>query len=76
MTATNITDRFVYKRPSPSGIARIEVIRAACAHLAELIQEHCPPCRETSLAITKLEEVSMWSNKGIVFNDNTAVDNG
>ena len=25
-----------------------------------------PPCREVSLALTKLEECSMWATKGIV----------
>lgn len=29
-----------------------------------------PPSRETSLAITKLEEAAMWANKSIAFNFN------
>lgn len=73
---STVTDRFQYKRPSPAGVSRIETIRSACLDLAALIEKTCPSCRETSLALTKLEEVSFWANKGIVFNDIAPSDNG
>lgn len=73
---SNITDRFGYERPSPDAVARIEKVRAKCKDLADLIERTCPPCRETSLAITKLEEVSFWANKGLVFNLPGPQDNG
>ena len=37
---------------------------AAAKHLAEL----CPPSRELSLAMTKLEEARMWANAAIACN--------
>lgn len=73
---TEISKRFEYQRPSADAVARIEKVRAKCKELAELIHEVCPPCRETSLAITKLEEASMWANKGLVFNLPGPQDNG
>ena len=42
-----------------------------------LIENVCPPRRERSLAITKLEECFMWANKSIVMHQGEEVnDNG
>ncbi len=47
-----------------------EFIRARCKDLAMDIDEVTPGnSREKSLAITKLEEVMMWTNAGIARND-------
>ena len=58
---------FEYQSPTPEHIAKITEVREACKALNELLLT-LTPSRERSLAVTKLEEVSMWANKSIVFN--------
>lgn len=58
---------FEYVAPTPASVERISIVRRACKELHDTLLT-LPPCRERSLAVTKLEEVSMWANKGIVFN--------
>lgn len=43
-------------------------IRVKAKELAYLIDEECPDSREKSLAMTKLEEASMWANASIARN--------
>ena len=59
---------FIYHKPNETQIATIETIREKCAELYDLINR-LTPSRERSLAITKLEEVSMWANKHVVMNE-------
>lgn len=61
----NAKHPFDYHRPNDEQIAQIATVREGCKALHAVILT-LPPCRERSLAITKLEEVSMWANKGIV----------
>lgn len=56
---------FVYHQPTDEQIEQIQLVRGRCADLQKALEE-LPQNREISLAITKLEEVSMWANKGIV----------
>lgn len=58
---------FEYQKPTDEHVAKITEVREACKALYEVLLT-LPNCREKSLALTKLEEVSMWANKGIVFN--------
>jgi hypothetical protein len=58
---------FEYQKPTGERVVKITEVREKCKELHELILT-LPTSRETSLAITKLEEVSMWANKSIVFN--------
>ncbi len=44
---------------------RINTIRLLFSNLYEQIDKNCKPGRETSLAITKLEEAQFWAIKGI-----------
>lgn len=44
---------------------RIEKIRLAFSNLYDIIDSYCKSSRETSLAITKLEEAQFWAIKGI-----------
>lgn len=60
-------DPFQYQKPTPEQVERIERIRGECRDLYETLMTQIRPSRERSLAITKLEEVSMWANKAIVF---------
>lgn len=59
---------FEYQKPTEQQVQQIEVVRDACKRTYNTILNMMSPSRERSLAITKLEEVSMWANKGIVFN--------
>jgi hypothetical protein len=58
---------FEYQKPNSDQVERIEMVRKALKQSHECIMNNCLPSRERSLAITKLEEVSMWANKSIVF---------
>lgn len=58
---------FEYQRPTPEQVEQITVIREACKTLYETLKATLPPGREHALACTKLEEVSMWANKAVVF---------
>lgn len=58
---------FEYQVPTPTMVEQIQAVREECKRLHDVILEHVPSSRERSLAITKLEEVSMWANKAIVF---------
>lgn len=44
---------------------RIELIRSSFSNMYDVIDINCKPNRETSLAITKLEEAQFWAIKGI-----------
>ena len=57
---------FEYQKPTEEQVAQIQEVRESCKALYETLKK-LPDCREKSLAITKLEECSMWANKGIVF---------
>lgn len=44
---------------------RIDKVRYMFSAMYDMIEQHCKPGRETSLAITKLEEAQFWAIKGI-----------
>lgn len=64
--ANNESNPFVYVQPTAASVIAITEVRQKCGELHDLLLT-LQPSRERSLAITKLEEVSMWANKGIVF---------
>lgn len=59
---------FDYHSPSPAQIEQIATVRTKCKELHEVLLA-LPVNRERSLAITNLEQVSMWANKGIIMAD-------
>jgi hypothetical protein len=59
---------FDYHRPNAAQIEQISTVRDGCKSLHAVLLA-LPPSRERSLAITKLEEVSMWANKGIIISE-------
>jgi archaellum biogenesis ATPase FlaH len=69
-------DPFVYIKPTELSVETITKIRNACQDLNKLILDEIPQSRERALAITKLEELSMWANKAIVFNQTESVEEG
>ena len=44
---------------------RIEELRCAFSNIYDVIDSKCKNSRETSLALTKLEEAQFWAIKGI-----------
>lgn len=65
----NIDTNFVYHAPKADQPQRYEALRAAAKTLAEHFAQNCPPSRELSLALTKLEEAMMWANASIARNE-------
>ena len=63
-----IENAFTYHAPKDGQSEKYQAIREKAKDLAYLIQELVPPSREQSLAMTKLEECSMWANAGIARN--------
>jgi hypothetical protein len=61
---------FTYHKPFGSQPERYVAIRDKAKELAYLILNACPGSRERSLALTKLEEASMWANASIARNEN------
>lgn len=60
---------FIYHAPTEDQIRRIQVIRGESKDLYDAILANIKPSRERSLAITNLEQVSMWANKAITFEE-------
>lgn len=56
--------RQTLRQLTPGEIERIARIKAAGQDLADLIKS-AGPGRETSLALTKVEEAVMWAVKGV-----------
>lgn len=50
-----------HHRPTESTIAQIEELRDAAKEFANVIEVFCPKARETSLAMTNLEQALMWA---------------
>lgn len=65
---TALENNFMYHAPTGDKVQRHEEIRNKCKDLAYEIKRLCPDSREQSLALTKLEEVMMWSNAAIARN--------
>ena len=60
-------DLFEYNAPSANQLEALKLLRQSCDAHYKLLITLLPPGRCRSLAITKLEEVSMWENKACVF---------
>lgn len=54
--------------PSEAQILAIEEVRQSAKGLATCLINHSNTSREQSLALTHLEEVVMWTVKGIILN--------
>ena len=60
---------FRYHPPKENQPERYERLRAMAGQLAHAYVTNCPPSRELSLALTKLEEAVMWANASIARNE-------
>ncbi|MCK5479645.1 MAG: hypothetical protein KAJ06_00810 [Gammaproteobacteria bacterium] len=68
MTAEEMLDlsrRFTYLEPDETRTIIHEALRMRAHSMAYSIVTNAPPCRERSLAITKIEEALMWANAAL-----------
>ena len=68
-TIREIANRFTYHQPRDDQPRRYELLRSLSQQLANTLIAMCPPSRERSLALTKLEESVMWANASIARNE-------
>lgn len=68
MDPKTIENYFTYHAPKEGQPEKYERIRAAAKDFATVINEECPDSREKSLAITNLQQASMWANASIACN--------
>lgn len=64
-----VNNDFTYHSPNGEQVERMAGIRQECKNLAAKILQDTPASREQSLALTSLEEVSMWANAAIARNE-------
>lgn len=57
--------RFTYHPPRGNQTVRYDKIRGVAGAFARLLNEACPESRETTLALTNLEQAVMWANAAI-----------
>lgn len=62
-------NNFVYHKPTEDQQGRYVQLRNYAKSFAALLDHTCPPSRELSLAMTKLEEVVFWANAAIARNE-------
>lgn len=63
-----IENAYTYHAPKEGQVEKYQRIRAKAKELAYLIDEECPDSREKSLAMTKVEEATMWANASVARN--------
>jgi hypothetical protein len=68
MNYDDLRNRFIFHPATEKTGPQHERVRAECLRLARLFNEMLPDGREKSTAMTKLEEVMMWSNAAIARN--------
>lgn len=61
----DVKERFNSKKATEGSIIQMEELRDLSKKLAIAI-DNIPNCREKAIALTKLEETSMWANKATI----------
>jgi len=64
----DLENNYTYHAPKDGQPEQYQAIRAKAKEFALLIDEIVPESREKSLAMTNLEQASMWANAGIARN--------
>lgn len=65
MEPAKLNEKAVYTEVTDEQQERINDIRLIFSNVYDFIETTCRSSRETSLAITKLEEAQFWAIKGI-----------
>lgn len=68
-TRKELADRFSVAVLNAEQDSRLANVRHAGFNMAVMLSANCPPSRELSLALTKLEEATMWAVKSIARNE-------
>lgn len=63
-----MNDRAKYLKVDEEKQQKIDSVRDIFSKMYDFIEENCKSSRETSLAMTKLEEAQFWTIKGITRN--------
>lgn len=66
--ALRIANTF-YHPPKGSQSERYKEINEVMKHFMIVVARNCPPSRQKSLAMTKMEEARMWANAAIACNE-------
>ena len=66
MNKKQLINNFTYHKPTDDMLPKFEELRNKAMEFSLLIDDLVPDGREKSLAQTKLQEVVMWANAGIV----------
>lgn len=69
MSRATLDRIFTHHPPFGSQQQRYIALREAGLALASLIESSCPPSRETSLAITSVQQAVQWANSAIAINE-------
>lgn len=64
-----LDDLFTYHAPFGSQPRRYAQLRASARQFAEMVLLFCPSSRERSLAVTAIQQASMWANASIAINE-------
>ena len=64
-----LENNFTYHSPIGDQPQRYTDLRQAVKSVATSMMQNCPPSRELSLALTKLEEAVFWANAAIARNE-------
>ncbi len=65
LTIEEIDNRYTYHAPKEGQQVKYDVLRCTARGFAWLINDVCPDCRETALALTNLEQATFWANAAI-----------
>lgn len=65
---------FVYHSPFGTQQERYVALRGKAKELADLIQTSCPASRESSTALTNIQQAIMWANASIAINEVAPVE--
>ena len=68
-TKKRIDNNFTYHAPHGDQADRYGILRGKAMGMAYELVTFCPPSRELSVALTKLEEVMFWANASIARNE-------
>ena len=69
MVISDLENRFTYHPPKEDQVKRYEAIRTLMLDVALFLDANILDSREKSLAITHLEEATMWANAAIARNE-------
>ena len=62
---SELENRFTYHKPTGNQVDRYHELRDEAKCFAEVVLANTPESREQSLALTKIEEATMWANAAI-----------